>query len=81
MEVSPEDWSGNAFGSVQEMMMVVPVNADINEAEDVAQENRNRGPKRFERRARRHPEVEDHDRDDDREDAVAESFETPFVHR
>jgi hypothetical protein len=54
MEVSPEDWSGNALGSVQEMMMVVPVDADINEAEDVAQKDRNRGPKRFERRAGRH---------------------------
>jgi len=62
-------------------MMIVPVDTNVNEAQDAAQKDRNCGPKRFERRAGRHPEVEDHDRDDDRKDAVAEGFETPFVHR
>jgi len=81
MQIGPQDRSGNALGSVQEMMMIVPVDADVNEAQDVAQKDRNRGPKRFERRPGRHPEVKDHDGDDDREDAVTEGFETPFVHR
>jgi hypothetical protein len=35
--------------------MVVPVDADINEAEDVAQKDRNCRAKRFERRAGRRP--------------------------
>src|ERR1700739_2951664 len=80
VEISPEDRSGNTFRRVQEVVMIVPVDADVNETEDVTQEDGNHRPKRFKRRPGRHPEVQDHDRYDDREDAVAEGFETALVH-
>jgi hypothetical protein len=54
MQVRPEDWPINALGSVQEMVVVVPVDAGVNEAQDVAQKDRNRGSKCFERRTGGH---------------------------
>src|SRR5580658_813955 len=81
VQVGPKDWSGNPLGSVQKMVMIVPVDADVDKAQDVAQEDGSRGPERLQRRAGRNLEVQNHDRDNDCEYAVAESFKTPFVHR
>lgn len=63
------------------MMVIVPVDTDINEAQDIAQEDRRGGPKGSDRRVGRYSEVQHHDRDDNGEDTVTESFETPFIHR
>jgi hypothetical protein len=63
------------------MVVVIPVDADVNKAENVAQKHRNRRAKRFKRGSSRHPEIQDHDCNNDGEDAVAESFKPPFIHR
>ena len=61
-------------------MMIVPVDADINEAQHVSQEN---GHERLDHRpicSVRDLQLQHHDRDDDREHAVAEGFEAIAFH-
>src|SRR5689334_10732857 len=65
---------------MQEVMVVVPVNAEVNEGENIGREN---GPHRFKRLQAdlmRNLQLEHHHRDDDRDDTVAECFEPAFAH-
>src|SRR3974390_2559078 len=41
MEIGSEHAAGDLFGSVQHVVVIVPVNADIYEAQHVAEEDRN----------------------------------------
>ena len=80
MEVRPEDAAADAFGGLEEVVMVVPVDADVDETEDVAEED---GQERFqggEVGGVRDFQFQHHDGDDDREDAVAEGFEPGGFH-
>ena len=80
VKVCPEDAASNAFGGLKEMVMVVPVNADVDETQDVAEED---GQDRFqfgEVGPVRDFQFQHHDSDDDREDAVAEGFEPGGFH-
>ena len=61
--------------------MVVPVDAEHHEAEDVGQEDRQQRAKRGEIVAVRDLELQDHDRDQDGDDAVAEGLEARLAHR
>src|ERR1700752_3853703 len=65
---------------MQQVMVVVPVDADVSEAEHVTQEHRQERPNRVQRVAVRRPEFQHHDRDDDGDDAIAERLETAFGH-
>jgi hypothetical protein len=61
-------------------MVVVPVDPEVDEAQDVDQEDRG---ERFERRQIcfvRRLELEHHDRDENRDDAVAERLEPVLRH-
>src|SRR6266853_210962 len=40
MQIRPQDAARNVRRRLQEVMMVVPVDADVNETQDVAEENR-----------------------------------------
>src|SRR5215467_9265184 len=65
---------------MKQMMVVVPVDPKIDEAEHVRPERR---PDRAQSRqvaTFRHAELEDHDRDEDGDDAVAEGFEPRRAH-
>jgi hypothetical protein len=57
------------------MMVVVPVNAEVDEAQHIADENRRQRRERSEVVTRRNLQLQDQDRDQDRENAVAEGFE------
>jgi hypothetical protein len=65
---------------MQQVMVVVPVNADINETQDVAEEDRQYGKQVLRTVAVRHFHFQHHDRDDDRDHAVAESLQSPRPH-
>src|ERR1017187_3766145 len=80
VEVRPEDAAADAFGGLEEVVMVVPINADVDEAQDVAEED---GQERFqggEVGGVRDFQFQHHDGDDDGEDAVAEGFEPGGFH-
>jgi hypothetical protein len=80
VEVRPEDAAADVFGGLEEVVMVVPVDADVDETEDVAEED---GQERFqcgEVGGVRDFQFQHHDGDDDREDAVAEGFEPGGFH-
>ena len=62
------------------MMMVVPVDADENEAQCIAEEGGYGGTQGRQRCIVRNVQIEDHDRDDDGDHAVAERFESPFAY-
>lgn len=80
MKIGPEGGSVDVLNSVEQVMMIAPVNANEYEAEDVAEKNWKDRAKRFERAAAWRFHLEDHDGDDDGEDAVAEGFEAVFGH-
>ena len=63
-----------------EVMMIVPVDGDVEEAQDVAQENWNERLYRSEIGAVRGFHLKHHNGDDDRKNAVAEGFEAVFFH-
>src|SRR6266571_6483445 len=62
------------------MVVVVPVDADIHEAQDVGEQGRSKRRERGEVRAVRRLQLQNHDRDDDSDHAVAERFEPAFPH-
>ena len=39
VQVGPQSCTVHALSCVQQVMMIVPINSDVNEAQDVAQEN------------------------------------------
>lgn len=80
MEIGPENRSADALRGVEQVVMIVPIDGNHDEAEDVAQEVGNDRPERGESGCLRRFHFKDHDGDDDGEDAVAEGFETVFAH-
>jgi hypothetical protein len=80
MEVGPEDGSGDAGGGVEHVVVVVPVDSDVDEAEDVAEKDRHQRNERLRVGALRNFHLQHHDGDDDGDHSVAECFQASFVH-
>src|SRR5438067_1195135 len=81
MQIRPEDCAIDVMHGVEHMVVVAPVDTEEGEAEDIGEKVRQDRPQRLEVRAARHTQLEDHDGDEDRDDSVAEGFETAFAHR
>src|SRR5882757_7903462 len=62
------------------MMMVVPIDAEVNKAENVGQEHRQDWSKRCEIGTVRHLHFQHHNRDDDGDNAVAECLKPVRFH-
>ena len=68
------------LGRVQQVVMVVPVDAQHHEAEDVGQKHRGERLQRGQVGPVRRLQLQHDDRDQDRDHAVAEGLETRLVH-
>jgi hypothetical protein len=62
-------------------MVVVPVDAQIDEAEHIAQKHRRQGAEGGEGRAMGHFQFQHHDGDQDGDHPVAEGFQPALAHR
>ena len=80
MKIRPEDSAVDVLNNLQQVMMVAPVDADKNEAEDVAQKDRRQRTQSREARSDGHAQLKHHDRDDDRDHSIAECFEAVAGH-
>src|SRR2546422_9051648 len=78
MEIGPENEAGHVLRHLKHVVMVVPVDAYVDKAEDIAQEDGKERPQCREVTAVRDLELQHHDGDDDCEHAVAERFKTSF---
>src|SRR5919204_4051002 len=65
---------------MNKMVMIIPIDCQIDEAQYVADEIRSHASEDLPTGAVRHLQLEDHDRDDDGDHAVAERCETIFPH-
>src|SRR5216110_483125 len=80
MHVRPERTAGYRMHRMVEMVVIVPVDGDVDEGEHVGEEGRNERRERRQLGSVRHLQLEHHDRDDHRDHAVAERFEPAFAH-
>ena len=80
VQVRPQNLSVDSVCGVEHVVMIVPVDAQVDEAQHVSQKHRHEGPERFPVGPMRDPQFQHHDRDQDRDHAVAERFETSFIH-
>ena len=47
VQIRPHHPTGHMFGGMEHVMMIVPVDADINEAQDIVEKNRQQGLQPF----------------------------------
>src|SRR5262249_50712117 len=80
VQVRPQNPTGDSSAGVYHVVMIVPVNADVNEAEHVAHEHRHKWHQCFQAVAMRNLHLEHHDRDDDGDDPVAERLQSVLAH-
>src|SRR5262249_18322268 len=81
MKIRPQNAPGHSRTGIKHMVMIVPVDTDVYEAEDIAQKHRSDRRERSETVAVRNFHLKHHDGDDDRYDAVTERLESVLAHR
>src|SRR5262245_4075551 len=80
MQVAPQNATGHVPAGVEQMMVVVPVDADVHETQHVTEKDREQRAERVELAPMRRPHFEHHDGDDDGDHAVAEGLEPGLSH-
>jgi hypothetical protein len=86
VQIGPQDRTAHTRAGLEQVVVVVPVDAEIHETQHVAQEHRQQAGEVGKARTRRlvmavrNLHLEHHDGDDDGEHAIAERFESTFVH-
>src|SRR6184192_1854541 len=80
MKVGPENAAADLLRRLEQVMVVIPINTEVNEAQHVAQQYWQYRFQRGELNCMRHLQFQHHNRDDDRKNAVAERFEPGRFH-
>jgi len=78
MQVRPQDAPIHVLNRLQQMVVVVPVDAYKNKTEQINQQGRDQGPQSAPVRSMRDLDFQHHDRDYDGDHAIAECFHPPF---
>src|SRR5919109_2512303 len=79
MGIRPQDAAVHLEMNFEQMMMVVPVDRDIQEAEHIREKGGRNGDEGAQIRPMRGFELQHHDGDDDCDHTVAESFQPAFI--
>src|SRR5882672_1564221 len=80
MKIRPQHSAADVLDDLQQVMMIAPVDAEKNKAQQVTEKDRAHRAERLPTGVMRHPEFEHHDGDDDRDHPIAESFKPAFGH-
>src|SRR5512146_1617852 len=80
MQVGPKYRPRYLVARMQHMVVVVPIDANVNEAQHVAQEYRDQWHESIDALAAGHLQLQHHAGDDDGDHAIAERFEPAFAH-
>jgi len=78
VQIGPKDIAADQLDGVQQVMMVVPVDRDIDKTQQVTKEGRQHRLERAEFDALRRFQFQHHDSDDDGKHAIAECFQPIF---
>lgn len=74
MKICPERHAADAINRMKDVVVIVPIDSDINETQHVTEKRRKHRAKGFQIRLVRRFHLEDHDCDDNRDHAIAERF-------
>ena len=80
VQVGPQDRAADALDQLQHVVVVVPVDADVDEAQHIGQKHRQQRLQLGEGSPVRNLELQNHDSDDDRHHPVAEGLQTSGSH-
>lgn len=80
MQIGPQYITGHRLDSMHHMVMIVPIDPDIDKAKHIAEHGGDQWEKIIPVYTMRHFKFQHHDRDDDGEYTIAEGFETSFIH-
>ena len=80
VQIRPQYRPVDGRGQLEHVVVVVPVDADVDEAQDVGEEHRHQRQQRCEFRSMGHLHLQDDDRDDDGDHAITEGLDSVLVH-
>src|SRR6266704_210140 len=80
MEIRPEDSTSYLISEIEHVVMVIPVDRNDDKAQNVGEEYWQERTERVETDDMRNAQLEHHDRNQDRDHAVAERTESVTVH-
>src|SRR5919108_3596705 len=80
MEVGPKHRPSHLVTCMQHVVMVVPIDAEVDETQHITQKHRDQWRKGLDALTMRHLQLQHHDGDDDGDDAIAECFKPTLAH-
>ena len=80
MKIRPENPAANMLDKVEEVMVIAPIDAEEDEAQEVTEQYGNQRTQRVKTCVVRHFQFQHHDGDDNRHHAIAERFQPRFRH-
>src|SRR6266849_2268521 len=81
VQIGPEYCASHRGTGMQHVMVVVPVDANIDETEDITEKHREQSSQIYQAAGMRDLHLQHHDRDNDRDHAVTECLQPPCGHR